>query len=752
MTFNATGGKLSDNRGTRTDAVSFTTTELNHSYQIGEPDPYWDSHVFNYWTTTPADDPSLDGYFKYKRGDTILFYCGEDGDSVSQGVSKGSITLYAQWEEVVCKITDRDGTLLYVNGSPAVYGTLEEGFEAYNTVSSFYYRNGGKATPRRIEMLVGECTLNAGVTLARGRTALLTTAPKTDTDGYAYTGDAPECVITRGETCTGSMITNYGNLSLQNVTLDGGSTRGRKATGSGGLINDAQTSAVLTVYGGTTLRNSSVSGSGGAVYVVSGASMTMSGGTIRNNSADGDGAAVCLEYNGEGKGAALTLSGGTISGNHADRGGAVFASAGTTVTLSGGTIQNNTSDGDGAGICLDYDSATGKAAGLELSGSPLFAGNTTVKDGYSSELNGGQQVYTNNKARQDVFLSQVAAEGHPLTAITLTGNLSAPRGSIWAWAEGGTAAQNHYYMLRQFAVLAADFPDEVTEATYRAFRNARTDDDTDCGSEFLTGQPGDDVDGVRCIYWTGGFDFSFLKVDGFGAGLGGAAFALYTEYTSAADNKPYLKNGEPVTAVSSAEGDVQFLKAAPKVYYMVETAAPENYKKDPAVYRVTVDTDGSARIERKLAEDEYEDACKGADGKYRLMNVSEASRRVVLRKMGDDGSGYQMLRGAQFRIYRADMTELEKDRAYGSVSAGIWFSGEMNYGKYYLLEALAPASPEGYGGNAGNVYVLEVGDSVTLYETPAVNLAEDSRYADIADLPGKFKKWFADTDHTAHGQ
>ncbi len=38
--------------------------------------------------------------------------------------------LYAQWDEVVCKITDRSGTILYVNGSPAVYGTLEEGFES----------------------------------------------------------------------------------------------------------------------------------------------------------------------------------------------------------------------------------------------------------------------------------------------------------------------------------------------------------------------------------------------------------------------------------------------------------------------------------------------------------------------------------------------------------------------------------------------------------------------------------------------
>ena len=299
LTFDAMGGKLSGGAGSRAETVGFTTTEVNHAYSIKEANPTWDSHVFRGWATMETKPTGENGeelteqelaergYFEYRQNDNIVFFCGTDEDQGALGFANGNTKLYAQWDAVVCKITDRDGNLLYINGSPAVFGTLEEGFDVYNGRYSFTDRNGkavSSSNVRRIEMLVGTYSLNSGLTLERGKTVLLTTAPSTDTDGYAYTGEKDSvCVITRGEGHAASMLTNKGNLTLSNIALDGAN---REVDCDGGIVNNMQdptTTVRLTINGNTILRNSRVNGNGAGIFLAERTELRLSGSPVFEN-------------------------------------------------------------------------------------------------------------------------------------------------------------------------------------------------------------------------------------------------------------------------------------------------------------------------------------------------------------------------------------------------------------------------------------------------------------------------------------
>ena len=386
ITFDATGGKLADNTGNRKEVVDFTTVEVKHDYAIKEANPSWDSHVFKGWATmenkpTGAGGQELSqeelaslGYFEYARDDEIRFYRGAEEDKSTKAACKGSMTLYAIWDEVVCKVTDRDGNLLYANGSPAVYGSLEDCFNDYNGADTNYFKTstGSRATARRIEMLIPEYTLDTALTLGHGKTVMLTTAPSTDKDGYAYTGDAgTSCVIKRGETNAGSMITNKSNLTLMNIVLDGGS---KEVACDGGILNNGQSYAVLSVASGAVLRNSLVNGKGAAINVA----------------------------------------------------------AQTTLYLSGGTIADNTStdEGHGAGIYLEEN---GK---LYLSGSPYFENNVGNADALAEGAQNGGKAYT--AARQDIYLAGYESadeEDQSANSLVIYGEIGSGDGSIWVWAD-----------------------------------------------------------------------------------------------------------------------------------------------------------------------------------------------------------------------------------------------------------------------------------------------------------------------------
>ncbi|MDO4803711.1 MAG: DUF5979 domain-containing protein [Lachnospiraceae bacterium] len=486
----------------------------------------------------------------------------------------------------------------------------------------------------------------------------------------------------------------------------------------------------------------------------------------------------------------ITLDGNMDSYTANEIGGLVQVSPAKTLVIgTGTTLRNSLSLENGAGIYL------AEGATLRISGEPSF-GDGNFKEGFDDEflakleemgksvsdvLNGGEEYA---RPRQDIFLMET---GEKPASIIVTDDLTGEAGSIWVWADD----KEHYYMLKPFAKVAeermaslGEDDDALDEASYKVFRNARPDMETDCGGDYLTGQKGDEK---NLLYWTGGFDFTFLKIDGEGKGLSGAAFALYTEYESSTVNTPYTKNDKEVVAVSASGqatgenaltckddegndaaypiGTVLFEKIAPKTYYMVETTAPDGYEKNDTVYEVVIANDGKPTIRtkedkdaaeytveqykvKKEDEDDSEDSGEsGADAsgdsedsdeiewQYQIMNASKVGRKVILRKVN---KSYRSLTKAQFRIFRYDLTEVTQGRAadaeyYESGDGGAYFIGDLPIGTYYLWETEAPEATTAkkadgttvttaYGGNAGKVFILKVGtDGVSQKELGKVD-------------------------------
>ena len=405
--------RLGDNE-TREKGVEFKPDETNHAYTVDETNPTRPSNVFRTWATL-QEKPEIEdaaaltdeelkqaqaekGYYEYAQGQEITFYRrsiaqdeqNPDDPAVKYGEGKsgGDMTLYAQWEPVVCKITDVSDRLLYVDGNPAVYMSLKDAFDDFNTKNFTVAPNGSKGTPRKIKMLLEEYTMTEPVELANRKTAILTTALN-DTD-RDYPGPSKICTIKRGSV-EGSMITNLFNLTLTNITLDGG---GVTVDADGGIVSVDNSYAVLKVSSGATLKNSKVSGDGGAVYGAANTTITVNGGTITDCEARNGGAVYGVANS------TIILSGGSITGCKAVSGGAVYGEG--KVDLSGTTMTGNNATNYGGGLYLSEDStlsmrggtigASGNAntaqygGGIALLGSGTISGgtvqsNTATKDG-----------------------------------------------------------------------------------------------------------------------------------------------------------------------------------------------------------------------------------------------------------------------------------------------------------------------------------------------------------------------------------
>ena len=466
----------------------------------------------------------------------------------------------------VVKLTDGSDNLLYRNADlePAVYATLAEGFEA--AANGLVKKDGSEyetADAVKLKLLL-DYTLKGKdeatgqkaeiITYDTGRNLTMTTAEKKqgNTDGYFYTPAAgvkandPRytcATVKRGDGDRSMFTVNTANtVTVSNLIIDGDREKFDKVAVNGGLFNVA--AGKLVIADGATLHNSGVTGDG---------------------TANGNGGAVYAA-----NGGTVEMTGGTINGNAAINGGAVYAVVGATVTVKDGTkaagataaphvtITGNTTAEYGAGIYL------AEGATLNLEGSPSFGGagaTETVIDStagnftetaLASGATNGQLSYA--RVRQDIYvagyLGKVGDDPRPATAIVVTGNITSGDGSIWVAAEkpADKEENNHYEMLKQFAVVKRGVT--IGKATMHAFRNAWDDETTGCGADYLTGQDGDDLEDAnrvtwKCIYWTGGFDFVFKKVDGEGEALNGAVFTLYMAVEeSAGKYVPAMLNGE----------------------------------------------------------------------------------------------------------------------------------------------------------------------------------------------------------------
>ena len=454
ITFDPNGGILSGktDESTRTDTINFSPTDLNHTYKIEEPNPTRENAVFRIWSTV-KNPVEGDGHKEYKLGNELLFYRSKNKDEDCIRSDNDDLTLYALWSTVVCKITDREDNLLYVNGSPAVYMSLKEGFDDFNT-AALTYKDGTKATPRKIKMLVSDYEMTETVELARGKICEFMTAPNTDTDGYK--GPDRTCVITRATSFdSGSMLIDNYNLVLREITLDGAvkdsSNTVKTMDGNGGIVTVRGNSSQLTLATGATLRNADVNGNGGAIYAHGNTVVNVSNGIINGCKATNGGAIYAdnVDENGQKTDSAtVNINGGEISGNTAkatgekaqSRGGAVYATG--TVNFSGGDVKNNKAEAEsklayGGGLYLTADAELAMTGG-SLSANSAVSGGGVYSDG-SVILSNASAVISGNNASGNGDGNNASGNGGGIY-VSESGSLSLTAGSIGASGSPNTAA------------------------------------------------------------------------------------------------------------------------------------------------------------------------------------------------------------------------------------------------------------------------------------------------------------------------
>ena len=319
----------------------------------------------------------------------------------------------------ICKITDANGRLLYidtVHEYPAVFDKLDSSnANDLSSVSAFsilrnaqpqlYYADGTLYTGStyQVKMLVESYTATNRINSIanEGRTIILTTAGSNDSQ-YPYRGrTGTRSTITRGTTGSvkdNNFITANVNLTLTNIVLDGGSESGVTANGNTRIISSGQNDVSITLGRNSALQNSATTGNGGAVYL-NNASLIIEGGAIRNCSAANGGAVykdggqgtvtmtggsitrctattkgggVCIQKGPTAtNGSAFTMTGGSITRCTAQNGGGVWVNNTYKMSMTGGSISQNSATSTGGGIAVG-----GSAARLYFSGAPFVYGNT----------------------------------------------------------------------------------------------------------------------------------------------------------------------------------------------------------------------------------------------------------------------------------------------------------------------------------------------------------------------------------------
>ncbi len=245
------------------------------------------------WTTQTAD-ASGDSY--------------QDGDTYVSSTS-ATLNLYARWEKVVSE--DEAAAYVEAEGNGRYYDTLQDALDA---VYNAHYYDGIAEWSLTLLDDVNE-SVNVRALIALGQTSFKLTF---DLNGHTITGNG------------GATITFWplGSAGIRTYDL---------------IIEDSAGTGVITGGAGRESYGSTI---GGAIDVngsQSTATLTIAGGTITGNTATGNGGAVWA-----GSGGKIVVSGGTITGNTAgDKGGAIYAK---DLTVNGGAVYGNTADGMGDDI------------------------------------------------------------------------------------------------------------------------------------------------------------------------------------------------------------------------------------------------------------------------------------------------------------------------------------------------------------------------------------------------------------------
>ena len=264
-----------------------------------------------------------------------------------------------RWTGFLCKLTDKDGNLLYTTTAtnladsktvtigvtdttvyPAVYDflmtqngsdTIVGGFtEAQGTLYTLAGVEVGSTDTIFVQMLKNYTMPQTDTVVVTGtRPVVLKTANTVAAsnplpeDVYVYNKGTASGVndslatITRGYD-GGSMFTvSSEELNVTRVIIDGSKGSSMEANTNGGVFK-VNSGSTLGINANALVKNSKTSGNGGAIY---------SAGTVK-------------------------IKGGTIAGNEATNGGAIYT-AGPVLDLRGGEITGNTATGKGGGVYVE---------------------------------------------------------------------------------------------------------------------------------------------------------------------------------------------------------------------------------------------------------------------------------------------------------------------------------------------------------------------------------------------------------------
>ena len=216
---------------------------------------------------------------------------------------------------------------------------------------------------------------------------------------------------------SGGGVTNFGNLTLTNVTLNG------NQAGPGGAIYSG---GPLTVTGSTITNNTSTT-QGGAIFcdynVFAVSTVNITNTTISSNSATSGGGVYVL-------GANVTISGGTISSNNATNGGGAYVMGPDgSLTLTGrATIGgNNGATANGGGVYLANGAMQAQGGQLNMNNNSTISGNNAVNgagiygDSRGSMMITGNSTVSGNTATGD-GAGIYTAGGATLNGANITGN------------------------------------------------------------------------------------------------------------------------------------------------------------------------------------------------------------------------------------------------------------------------------------------------------------------------------------------
>ena len=453
---------------------------------------------------------------------------------------------------------------------------------------------------------------------------------------------------------------------------------GTKGIGGAVLVSNAAVEIEDSVFGKDDGTNGNDANNGGAICARNEANLLLFSTGIYGSSAKENGGAVYVNHSN------VTLSETSINRNTAATGAGVYVSAGSKLKISG--------ELDFGGTGVNTDGSIDNNAGNHATGTLVDSTN-------------GSTEYT--KARQDIYLAEAAPDP---ASLVITGNLDGENGSIWVWAEHDT----HYMTSKPFAVIDSD--ETIDANTYSVFRNAQVDAKTLCTGDYLTGKSGE----RSFIYWTGGRNVAFLKIDGDGQPLADAIFGVYVDQDC---EVPVNRKNDRLVAVSDADGVTTFENLSPNVYFMKETQAPEHCELSETKYVILVGAENllipeeregdwagvlsdltqaeiDAEVEKNLELFELPeyaifmiDKTTGKAVTTRsiaeqgIMNMSDAVWPVILSKIN---TKLERLPGAHFTIRSIDGTVYAQGEVeeFESDDSGVFFAGRLPLGTYYLEETV----------------------------------------------------------------